>query len=466
LVTGAFPLSAAPQLVSDAPGVAVDVGGAQLMHRSGVEYPVDAIAKGVQGTVVAQVKLDANGAVTDASIVSGPDELRKAVLQSVLDWHFGKDAGATRQVSVTFELPKEGAQGGVAGGVIGGIVGGVTGGVGVGVGAGAGAAAHGTAHVSEEDQRKILKDLYARMPSPFANRVIKSIVVSEISEQAKADLMAGLPIHAGDTLTEDAMIDVNMAVRKVDMRLGVAVFPDKDAVVLQIAPQGSPEFGVSPIGGSAGIQPAPPVALEDGTAGAERLRVSGNVQALQLISHVEPVYPPLAKQAQIQGTVVFSALIDKDGKVRDLKVVRGHPLLVQAALDAVKKWVYKPTTINGEPVEVRTDISINFTLPPPDKAETPTRIKVGGNVQAANLVTQVRPNYPPEAKQAGIQGTVKLQVILDKDGRVQDVKVVSGDPLLAAAAVDAVKNWVYRPTLLNGEPVEVQTMIDVNFTLQ
>ena len=72
MVTGAFPLAAAPQMVSDAPGVAVDLGGAQLMHRSGVEYPAAAIATGVQGTVVAQVKLDANGVVTDAQHCERP----------------------------------------------------------------------------------------------------------------------------------------------------------------------------------------------------------------------------------------------------------------------------------------------------------------------------------------------------------------------------------------------------------
>jgi TonB family protein len=194
--------------------------------------------------------------------------------------------------------------------------------------------------------------------------------------------------------------------------------------------------------------------------------VSGNVQALQLISHVEPVYPALAKQAQIQGTVELSGLIGKDGRVRDLQLLRGHPLLVQAALSAVKDWVYKPTTINGEPVEVRTEISVNFTLAPSESAEMPKRIQVDGNAQAANLITQVRPNYPPEAKQAGIQGTVQLQAVLGKDGKVQDIKVLSGEPVLAAAALDAVRQWVYRPTLLNGEPVEVKTTIDINFTLQ
>ena len=95
----------------------------------------------------------------------------------------------------------------------------------------------------------------------------------------------------------------------------------------------------------------------------------------------------------------------------------------------------------------------------------PQRIRVGGNVQAANLINQVRPVYPPLAKQARISGVVELSAIIGKDGRVQDLKVVRGHPLLVQAALDAVKNWVYRPTLLNGEPVEVSTTIDVNFTL-
>jgi protein TonB len=105
--------------------------------------------------------------------------------------------------------------------------------------------------------------------------------------------------------------------------------------------------------------------------------------------------------------------------------------------------------------------------PPPPKKEVvvPQRIRVGGNVQAANLINQVRPIYPPLAKQARISGTVELSAVIGKDGRVQDLKVVRGHPLLVQAALDAVKNWIYKPTLLNGEPVEVSTTIDVNFTL-
>ena len=106
--------------------------------------------------------------------------------------------------------------------------------------------------------------------------------------------------------------------------------------------------------------------------------------------------------------------------------------------------------------------------PPPkkeEKAATPQRIKVGGNVQSARLVRQPRPVYPPLAKQARISGVVKLGAIISKDGTIQHLEVISGHPLLVPAALEAVKQWVYQPTLLNGEPVEVQTQIDVNFTL-
>ena len=75
-----------------------------------------------------------------------------------------------------------------------------------------------------------------------------------------------------------------------------------------------------------------------------------------------PVYPPLARQARIQGNVVLHAIIDKDGKVAQLEVISGHPLLVQSALDAVKQWRYKPTLLNGDPVEVDTTITVTFTM--------------------------------------------------------------------------------------------------------
>ena len=89
-------------------GVRVDLGGARLIHRDEVEYPEAAMEKGVQGTVVVEATLDADGVVADARVLSGPPELRKAALQSVLQWHFTHDAaGSTRQVGIAFQLPAE-----------------------------------------------------------------------------------------------------------------------------------------------------------------------------------------------------------------------------------------------------------------------------------------------------------------------------------------------------------------------
>jgi protein TonB len=103
--------------------------------------------------------------------------------------------------------------------------------------------------------------------------------------------------------------------------------------------------------------------------------------------------------------------------------------------------------------------------PPPEAPRPPQRIKVGGNVQQANLVKQVKPPYPPLARQARIQGTVILEAVINRQGSVDQLRVVSGHPLLVQSAMDAVRQWKYRPTLLNGEPVEVVTTITVNFNL-
>ena len=86
------------------------------------------------------------------------------------------------------------------------------------------------------------------------------------------------------------------------------------------------------------------------------------MQAAAKLRGVNPSYPPLAKQARIQGHVVFEAIIGRDGTIQNLRLVSGHPLLVPAAQAAVSQWLYHPTLLNGEPVEVMTSIDVNFTL--------------------------------------------------------------------------------------------------------
>lgn len=92
------------------------------------------------------------------------------------------------------------------------------------------------------------------------------------------------------------------------------------------------------------------------------IRVSTSVQAALLIFGPKPVYPPLAKAARVQGTVRLQAIIGTDGNIRNLRVISGPPLMVKSALEAVQRWRYRATVLNGSPVEVSTEVEVNFTL--------------------------------------------------------------------------------------------------------
>ncbi|HWQ53453.1 MAG TPA: energy transducer TonB [Bryobacteraceae bacterium] len=108
--------------------------------------------------------------------------------------------------------------------------------------------------------------------------------------------------------------------------------------------------------------PAAPMAPPPARAAAAPARVGGQVQEATLISRRDPIYPPLAKQARVQGTVQLEARVGRDGTVKEVKVISGHPLLRQAAADAVKRWMYRPTLLNGEAVEVTTRVAVGFSM--------------------------------------------------------------------------------------------------------
>jgi protein TonB len=107
---------------------------------------------------------------------------------------------------------------------------------------------------------------------------------------------------------------------------------------------------------------------------------------------------------------------------------------------------------------------INSTAAIP-KVATPQRVRVSQGVSTGLLIKRVQPNYPPLARQARIQGQVVLQAEISKEGTIQNLQLISGHPMLAPAAIEAVKQWRYKPYLLNGEPVAVDTQVVVNFTL-
>jgi len=110
-----------------------------------------------------------------------------------------------------------------------------------------------------------------------------------------------------------------------------------------------------------GIISSTPVAVPR-VATPQRVRVSQGVSQGLLIKKIQPAYPPLARQARIQGQVLLQAEISKDGTIQNLRLISGHPMLAPAAIEAVKQWRYKPYYLNGEPVEVETQITVIFSL--------------------------------------------------------------------------------------------------------
>jgi TonB family protein len=329
-VAGALPLSADPQLIPDGSGVTVDLMGSQVMHRSPVYYSREALAKKVEGVVVAQVKLDDSGSVVDASILSGPDDLRKPVLQSLLSWHFTKDAaGGTRQVSVRFSVP-EPAQ--------------------------APAATIERQSVTVEAPRlaaaaNATPKTVTPTPS-FPNaavHTIRSITVEGLGIPTD-EVLGKLPLHVNDEWTPEGMNKLMDALHQVDEHLTASLshVPPSDVGIRITAARND--------------APAPRIetALPPPVPGV--INVGGRVQASKLISNPQPVYPTIARQARISGTVELQVVIDPTGHIQQANVVSGHPLLRQAALDAVIQWVYQPTLLNEKPVSVATTVDVIFTL--------------------------------------------------------------------------------------------------------
>lgn len=297
MATRSFPLQAAPQTVKDSPGVTVQQDETKLLHRAPVRYPQEARDKGIQGTVIVEITLDQKGEVSDAQVLTGPQELRKAALESVLQWHYDKEMGlpAKAQVAIDFVLP--------------------------------------------ERSGSAIKSV--PVPLPTNPSVVNQIDLGRVPQPLRDKVAARLSIHVGEQVSASDIAALRGTLAAVDEHLHLFV---------RQSPDGTVNVAIS-------FNEASPEPLTP-----ERIRVGGNVQAINLINKVTPVYPPLAKQARVQGTVRFTAFIGKDGHIENLELVSGHPLLVGVAQDAVKQWVYRPTLLNGNPVEVVTQIDVNFTL--------------------------------------------------------------------------------------------------------
>lgn len=200
--------------------------------------------------------------------------------------------------------------------------------------------------------------------------------------------------------------------------------------------------------------------------------------ALEPIEISKVTYPPAAKEQKVQGKVVGMILVSEIGGVESIHFFKGDAILAAAAEQAAKQWKFKPVTKDGQPVPVIARATFNFVLPenPQDTedvaaeldqvARFPQSVRVSNGVTQGLVLRKVNPSYPEEARKARIQGTVLFQAKISKEGKIADLQVTSGPEALIPAATEAVRQWQYKPYLLMGRPVEVDTEIQVSFTLR
>ena len=200
---------------------------------------------------------------------------------------------------------------------------------------------------------------------------------------------------------------------------------------------------------------------------AQPIRIGGNIAPPTKIKDVAPVYPPEALAQGVGGVVILETTIGTDGAVTDATVLRHIALLDQAALDAVRQWVFTPTLLNGVPVPVIMTVTVNFPRPaaaPAPPTPPPTSPQVSGVTSGVPTIGRglvvppltrppastssfpavthvVKPGFPTEALAAGLTGTVSLDVTVDGTGAVID-----------GVCIDAARQWTFKPTTSSGIP--------------
>jgi TonB family protein len=171
-----------------------------------------------------------------------------------------------------------------------------------------------------------------------------------------------------------------------------------------------------------------------------------------------------------EGNFIFKPLPAGNYELQVLKPGFETYRVPQVSLDAGRDFSESFTLQVGAITEHVTVVPENSTKPVPVETTSgkPSRVSIGGTVQAAKIITKVQPVYPDSARSAGISGTVVLHAVIGMDGKPLSLRVKNSqiDPDLARSAVEAVSQWRYTPTLLNGEPIEVDTTITVNYSLE
>ncbi len=201
-------------------------------------------------------------------------------------------------------------------------------------------------------------------------------------------------------------------------------------------------------------------------AAQEPIRVGSNVMKGKLVHRVDPEYPAHLAAVRRVGLVILSAVIRKNGEVRQVDVLRGAkdgPAVDSAVVEAVRQWRYEPYELNGIPISVTTTVFVHV---PQTETAADEPVHVGDNVMEMRLIHRVDPEYPPQLAAARPIGLVILSVVIRKKGEVQQMEIArgeTGEPALNSAAMKTVMQWRYEPFALDGVLVPVRTSVVVRF---
>ncbi|MCX6556443.1 MAG: energy transducer TonB [Candidatus Aminicenantes bacterium] len=185
------------------------------------------------------------------------------------------------------------------------------------------------------------------------------------------------------------------------------------------------------------------------------------------IKEIKPVYPQNALMNRIQSVVTLNVETDANGQVQLAEVISGHPLFNDAAIRAVRQWVYEPYIVNGVAKAVAFTVTVTFKLNDDAEAKNDnnalTRLR---SSQRPRLIKKVLPVYPTAALEKKIEGIVILEATINEKGIVTDARLIkSPDPLLTDAALNAVKQWVYEPYIMDGKAEPLIFTVTVTFGL-
>jgi TonB family protein len=342
-------------------------------------FPKEAEKAGVEGVVIMEATTDLYGRVAGIKVLRSIPALDQAAMDAVKQWVYepmvvdGKPQAVTFTVTVRFTLDKnkKPASGGVVGGVVGSVAGGVKSGVSTGVGGGVAAGVEGG------------------VSGGVTGGVEGGVMNPEELQKYEGD-----------------------AVRAVD-----------------------------------------------------------DIKPPKLVKQVDPVYPQVARQARVEGIVILEAKTDEQGNVIGARILRSIAILDQAAIEAVKQWKYEPLILEGKPRKVLFTVTVRFQLKEGDKVKTLDKfaqgaIRAENDIKPPKLIKEVPPDYPEIARQSIVEGVVILGVKTDEEGQVKDVMVLRSIPLLDQAAIDAVRQWVYEPLVIDGKAVPVVFTVTVRFQLK